>query len=151
MVEFRAGLGPLSGGDAQRGVAFEGCVSARPIVVRREVGELAFEVTRVPEQDVVEKLAPRRPDEPLHKRVGHRNAGHGLDFIDIEHSEMRVPAVLLEQRVVIGTEMARGTLPTNGVVEHAAEAGAIDSSPLHAESDEAAGELVHDNEHPVAL
>ena len=62
-----------------------------------------------------------------------------------------MPAVLIEQRVVIGTEMARGTLPANGVVEHAAEAGAIDRPALPAESDEAAGELVHDHEDPVAL
>ncbi len=69
MVEFGAVHGLLSGRDAQRGVARQGRMAARPIVVRREVGELAFEVTRVPEQHVVEKLSPHRPDEPLHKRV----------------------------------------------------------------------------------
>ena len=77
--------------------------------------------------------------------------GHGLDFIDLEYARVRLPAVRFEQRVTIGTEMSRGALPANGVVEHPAEAGAIDGAPVHAKSDEAAGELVHDHEHPVAL
>ena len=47
--------------------------------------------------------------------------------------------------------MPRGAPPTNGVIEHAAEAGAIDDPAVHAESDDAAGELVHHHEHPIAL
>src|SRR5216684_7564004 len=38
----------------------------------------------------------------------------------------------------------------NGGVEHAADVGAIDRTTVHADSDEATGELVHDHEHPVA-
>jgi hypothetical protein len=38
----------------------------------------------------------------------------------------------------------------NGGVEHAAEVGASDRTMVHADSDEATGELVHDDEHPVA-
>src|SRR6266436_4361207 len=51
---------------------------------------------------------------------------------------------------MIGTEMS-GCAPTmNGSVEHAAEVGAIDRTTVHADSDEATRELVHDHEHPVA-
>ena len=52
--------------------------------------------------------------------------GHRLDLIDLEAAQSRLPAVSLEQWIMIGTQMPRGAPPTNGVVEHAVEAGAID-------------------------
>ncbi len=59
--------------------------------------------------------------------------------------------MILEQRVLIGTEMARCAPTTNGGIEHATEAGPVDRTAVHAESDYAAGELIHDHQHPVAL
>src|SRR5438046_49760 len=75
---------------------------------------------------------------------------HGFDFIDLQNSKIRLPTVRLEQRIVIGAEMSRGAPTMNGDVEHAADVGAIDGTTMHADSDEATGELVHDHEHPVA-
>src|SRR5207344_2432143 len=51
---------------------------------------------------------------------------------------------------MIGAEMSRRTPTTNGGVEQATEAGAIDGPAMHAETDNATRELVHDHEHPVA-
>ena len=56
----------------------------------------------------------------------------------------------LEERIMIGAEMSRGALTMNGGIEHAAEAGRIDGPTVHAESDDATRELVHDDEDPVA-
>ena len=39
----------------------------------------------------------------------------------------------------------------NGLVEHAAEVRAVDVPVMHAETDDAAGELVHHDEDPIAL
>src|SRR5215471_18324368 len=75
---------------------------------------------------------------------------HGLDFVDLENPEVRRPTMRLEQRIMIGAEMSRGAPTMNGGVEHAAEVGAVDRTTVHADSDEATGELVHDHEHPVA-
>ena len=75
---------------------------------------------------------------------------HGLDFVDLQNPQVRRPTVRLEQRIMIGTEMSRGAPPMHGGVEHAAKVGAIDRTAVHADSDEATGELVHDHEHPVA-
>src|SRR5229473_3131879 len=75
---------------------------------------------------------------------------HGLDFVDLENPEVCLPTVRLEERIMIGAEMPRCVLSMNGGVEHAAEVGAIDRTTMHADSDEATGELVHDHEHPVA-
>ena len=46
--------------------------------------------------------------------------------------------------------MSRCALTMNGGVEHATEAGAIHGPTMHAETDDATRELVHDHEHPVA-
>jgi hypothetical protein len=75
---------------------------------------------------------------------------HGLEFVDLQNPKIRRPTVRLEQRIMIGTEMSWCAPTMNGGVEHAAEVGAIDRTRVHADSDEATGELVHDHEHPVA-
>src|SRR5229473_7837692 len=76
---------------------------------------------------------------------------HSLDFVDLQNPKVRRPTVRLEQRIMIGTEMSRCAPAMNGDVEHAAEVGAIDRTTVHADSDEATSELLHDHEHPVAL
>ena len=75
---------------------------------------------------------------------------HGLDFGDLQNPEVRRPTMRLEQRIMIGAEMSRCARTMNGGVEHAAGVGAIVRTTVHADSDEATGELVHDHEHPVA-
>src|ERR1700681_201484 len=74
---------------------------------------------------------------------------HGLDFVDLQNPKIRRPPVRLEERIMIGAEMSWCAPTTNGGVEHAAKV-AIDRITVHADSDEATGELVHDHEHPVA-
>ena len=75
---------------------------------------------------------------------------HRLDFVDLQNPKVRPPPVRLEQRIMIRTEMSRRAPAMNGGVEHAAEVGVIDRTAVHADSDEATGELVHDYEYPVA-
>src|SRR6266849_6520105 len=75
---------------------------------------------------------------------------HSLDFVDLQNPKVRRPTVRTEQRIMISTEMARCAPTMNGGVEHAAKVGAIDRTAVHADSDEATRELVHDHEHPVA-
>ena len=64
--------------------------------------------------------------------------------------QQRRPPVRLEQRIMIGAEMARGAPPMHGGVAHAAKVGASDRTAVHADADEATRELIHDHEHPVA-
>src|ERR1019366_5470198 len=75
---------------------------------------------------------------------------HGLDLVDLQNPKVRHPTVCLEQRIMIGTEMSRCVPIMNGGVEHPAEVGAIDRTAVHADSNEAMRELVHDHEHSVA-
>jgi hypothetical protein len=71
---------------------------------------------------------------------------HGLDFVDLQNPKVRRPTVRREERIMIGAEMSRCAPTMTGGVEHAAEVGAIDRTTVHADSDEATGELVHDHE-----
>jgi hypothetical protein len=75
---------------------------------------------------------------------------HGLDFVDLQNPKVRHPPVRFEQRIVIRTEVSRGTLTVNRCVEHAADVRARDGAAMHADADKATRELVHHHEHPVA-
>src|SRR3982074_1495975 len=75
---------------------------------------------------------------------------HCLDLVDLQNPKVRRPTVRLEERIMIGTEMSRCAPTISGGVEHAAEVGTIDRTAVHADSDDATRELVHDHEHPVA-
>src|SRR6516225_2799363 len=75
---------------------------------------------------------------------------HALEFVDLQNPKVRPPTVRLEERIMIGAEMPRCALTMDGSVEHAADIGDGDGSPVHADTDEATCELVHDHEHPVA-
>jgi hypothetical protein len=69
---------------------------------------------------------------------------YSLDFVDLLNPKVRRPSVRLEQRIMIGAEVSRCAPKVNGAAEHAAEIGAIDRIAVHAHSDEATRELVHD-------
>jgi hypothetical protein len=62
---------------------------------------------------------------------------HGLDFVDLQNSKVRRPTVRLGQRIMIGAELSRCAPTLDGGVEHAADIGARDGSPVHADAAEA--------------
>ena len=79
-------------------------------VVNLELGKLAFQITGIPEQHLVEEFSPHRPDQALYKGVRQGHVRHGLDFIDLENPKVRLPPVSLEERVMIGAQMPRCAL-----------------------------------------
>ena len=77
------------------------------------MGTLAVH-TGMPEQHLVETFSPRRADQALHEWVGPRHMRHGLDCVDLQNPQVRRPTVRLEQRIMIGAEMARGAPTMRG-------------------------------------
>ena len=59
----------MSIGERQWRIAFQGRVAACRGVEGLELGQLPFQVTGIPERDMVEKFSSDRPDEPLDERV----------------------------------------------------------------------------------
>jgi len=55
--------------------------------------QLAMQVEAVPEEGVVEVLAPKGSDQPLDKRMRPRHEGNALEFLDVENSQIRTPAM----------------------------------------------------------
>ncbi len=75
--------------------------------------------------------------------------GYRLDFLDFEYSKIGLPLVEPEQRIVIGAEVLRSRLASNGLLEHPAQRHPIDDSGIHAQSNNPARVLVHYDQHPV--
>ena len=59
--------------------------------------------------------------------------------------QIGLPAVELEQPIVIDTEPRGQTLPGDGLVEHAAERWTIDCNGLYTKAYDPAGKLIHDD------
>jgi hypothetical protein len=110
-----------------------------------------MEVESIPEEGLVEILAPKGSDQPLDERMRARHEGDGLEFLDFKDSQIRPPAMKPEQRVMIGTEALGKWLSAPGLVEHAADADSVDMRGFDTESDDPTRKHVHDDHHPEAL
>ena len=80
----------------------EGCVAAQPsmdaslVVIASESIQLPIQVETVPEECLVEILAPKGSDEPLDERVRSRHERDRLEFLDVENSQIRSPTMKAE-------------------------------------------------------
>ena len=59
----------VSTGEGQRRMALQGRMAACRIVVNLELGKLAFQITGIPEQHMIEKFSLHRPDQTLDEGV----------------------------------------------------------------------------------
>jgi hypothetical protein len=59
----------VSAGDGQWRVTVQRRVRTYRVVVRLELAKLPFQVAGIPEQHMIEKFAPHRPDQALDERV----------------------------------------------------------------------------------
>jgi hypothetical protein len=111
-----------------RAVSLEGRPATEPrvnaplIVIGGESIQLAMQVEAVPEEGLVEILAPKGSDQPLDERMRARDEGNRLEFLDVEDAQIRPPAMKPEQWVMICTEALGKWLSAPGLVEHAADA-----------------------------
>ena len=74
----------------------ESGVNAPLVVIGSELIQLAMQIEAVPEEGVVEILAPKRSDQPLDEWMRARREGDGFEFLDVENSQIRAPAMKLE-------------------------------------------------------
>ena len=68
-------------------------VDAPLVVVGGEPIQLAMQVEAVPEEGLVEILASKGPDQPLDERMRAGHEGDGPEFLDVESSQIRPPAM----------------------------------------------------------
>ena len=68
-------------------------VNAPLVKVDGKSVQLALQVQTIPEEDLIQKLAPHSPDKPLDEGVRARHKGDGLVFLDLQDPEVRPPAM----------------------------------------------------------
>ena len=119
------------------------------VVIVPEGGEFLLKVGGVPIDPLVQTLLAQCADEPFDKRMRYRNVRDGGDWVDAQDPQIGLPAVELEQGIMISTEPPGPTLPRDGLVEHTAERWTVDGNGLHAKADDPAGKLIHDDQDPV--
>src|SRR5258708_21454620 len=74
--------------------------------------------------------------------VRHRTVVNRFDLIDFEYAQVGEPTVKPKQGIVVGAEVFRSRLASRGVIEHPADAHAINRRVSAAEADEPAGKHV---------
>jgi hypothetical protein len=63
------------------------------VVIGGESIQLPMQVEAVPEEGLVEILAPKGSDEPLDERMGARHERDRLEFLDVQNSQIRSPTM----------------------------------------------------------
>jgi len=77
--------------------------------------------------------------------------GYGLHFGYVEYSKISLPAMESEKGIIITADIFWRSGATNRMVEHQAQRWSIDGPGLYSEANDSARELIHDDEHPMAL
>jgi hypothetical protein len=71
--------------------------------------------------------------------MGQGNVGYGLDFRQLQNTQIGLPLVELIERIVVGADVLRQPeLAANGAVEHPTEGDTIDGSRMNAETNDPA-------------
>ena len=91
-------------------------MDARLIAVASESGELVLKIQSVPEPEVVQMLSPRGADQPFDERVRAGDKRYGLNFHNLEDSQVRPSGMESEQWIVVRTQMLRERLSRSGLV-----------------------------------
>jgi hypothetical protein len=118
---------------------------ASRVVVIFERLQFPLQVVCVPKEQTIQVLAADGPDEPFNKWMRPGNLGHRLHSFHVQDAQIGLPAVKLEQWIVIGTKLRGQTVARDGLVEHAAQPWTIDCNGLHTEANDSTGKLVHDH------
>ena len=132
-----------------RGASVQRCMTAPDVVVVTKLQQLVFEIKGIPEQNLVEKLPPNRPNEALNKGMRPWYVRNRFDLLNVEDPKVCLPAVILEQGIIVGAEVARLSLSSDGMVEHPAQSNPIDGAGVNSNANESPRELIHNHENPV--
>jgi hypothetical protein len=74
-------------------------VNAVAVVIVLELIQLALKVGPIPEEHLIQVLAPNRADQPFDERMRNWGVRNRLDLLDLEYAQVGEPAVESKQRV----------------------------------------------------
>ena len=125
-------------------------MDAATVVIDSKRFELSLQIKRIPEENVIEILAPQRADQPFDERMRYRYRGHRLDFVDFKYTQISEPPVKAEEWIMVSTDVLRRGLTRNGAVKHPTNGDAVDVRTFHSKANDAAGEYIHHDHDPMA-
>ena len=76
------------------------------IVVVLKRFELSREIRGVPERNLIQIVSTDRTDQALNEWVRQRHQRYGLDFVDVENPQIRLPAMKLAQGIILREQRA---------------------------------------------
>src|SRR6266851_7552359 len=79
------------------------------------------------------------------------NVRNRLDFRHLQYAKIGLPLMESIQRIMVGTEVFRRTLPANRSLKHPAQRDAVNDAAADAKSNDATRELIHHDENPVCI
>ena len=71
-------------------------MTAMMVVIRLKLCEFLLQVSRIPEQCLIKKFTANRSDESLNEGMREWCIRDGLDLIDIQNPQIRLPLVIQE-------------------------------------------------------
>src|SRR5207247_10552683 len=82
--------------------------------------------------------------------MGQGNVGYGLDFRQLQYTQIGLPLVEPIKWIVVGAQILRHPeLPSNGTVEHPTEGDTIDGARMDAEPNDPARIFIHYAQDPM--
>ena len=82
--------------------------------------------------------------------MGQRDIGDGFDLGHFQYPQVGLPLAKPIKGIMVGAEvLGHPALPAKGVVKHPAKSDTVDGTGMYAEPQDAARELVHDDQDPV--
>src|SRR5437868_11112489 len=79
------------------------------------------------------------------------DVGHGLDLGHFQYPQIGLPPLKPIKGIVVGAKvLGHLALPAKRVVKHPAKSDPVDASGMDAEPQDAARELIHDDQDPVS-
>ena len=93
-------------------------MAALVVVELLKAKKLALQVASSPKWHKVEVLSPDSPDESFHKRMRNRQVRHSFHFGSLKYSEVGLPPMESEQRIMITADVFWRTGSTDRTVEH---------------------------------
>ena len=83
--------------------------------------------------------------------MGPGDVGHGLDLGHFQYPQIGLPPLKPIKGIVVGAKvLGHLALPAKRVVKHPAKSDPVDASGMDAEPQDAARELIHDDQDPVS-
>ena len=132
-----------------RRIALQPLVRAPAVIISLIQLELSLQVQCSPKGQMIQVFPADAPDQPFDEPMRPGNLRHRLDSLHSQDSEIGLPALKLEEGIVVEAQPDGQSLTRDRLIEHATKGHAVHGNRLHAKTDDAPAELIHNDQDPM--